>query len=56
MEGAKNIPTIPPTILPIPPDNCNINKGHPSGTTKMNIATSNSAKQDCITAIALEYK
>jgi hypothetical protein len=47
---------MPPTILPIPPDNRNINKGRPSGTTKMNIATSNSAKQDCITAIALEYK
>jgi hypothetical protein len=55
-EGAENIPPIPPTILPIPPNYRNINKGRPSGTTKMNIATSISAKQDCITAIALEYK
>jgi hypothetical protein len=59
MEGAENIPPIPPTILlipPIPPHNRNFNKGCPSGTTKRNIASSHSAKQGCIAAIEKEYK
>ena len=37
-------------------ENSTVNKGCPVGTTKVNIAKSNSKKKDCITAIATAYQ
>jgi hypothetical protein len=48
MDGAENNPPIHPART--------INKGRPLGSTKINIAKSNSDKLDCITAIEKYYQ
>jgi hypothetical protein len=50
VDGAENIP--PATIPPAP----GTNKGRPLGSSKVNIAKSNSNKKACLVAIAQDYQ